>query len=57
MSAQFECLKNMVLKIWKLRREVCPVEQDTIGCEYLAYFDPEKIQKTLSKAAYFRPPI
>jgi hypothetical protein len=28
--------------IYKLHREVSPVEQDTIDCEYLAYFKPKK---------------
>ena len=31
------------------RREVSPVEQDTIDCEYLAYFERKKIQENFKK--------
>ena len=31
-----------------------PVEQDTIDCEYLAYFEPKKNQKKSKKKIYKR---
>jgi hypothetical protein len=29
-----------------------PVDQDTIGCEYLAYFEPNKIKKKMSSTPW-----
>ena len=31
--------------LYRSRREVSPVEQYTIDCEYVAYFEPKNIQK------------